>query len=158
MIVEALVILVLGSLGQSWVRKITSGRKIFIEHQKNLASFWRSRDSDFAKKSVAQRRWSSKNKRKRWKCRHSSVVSSVPTPAARVWIPNTPSRLFQCVLLKLIFEWEKDENKQKRGRDLSQKSIGIGRRSKYVGRWSRLFGAPKWASKTAMKTFIIGRQ
>ena len=47
--------------------------------------------------------------------RHSSVVSSAPTILLpRVWIPSTPSTLFQFV----IDLWcEKDENKWKRGRD-----------------------------------------
>ena len=47
--------------------------------------------------------------------RHSSVVSSAPTILRpRVRIPSTPSMLFQFVL-KLL--QEKNENKQKRGRD-----------------------------------------
>ena len=48
--------------------------------------------------------------------RHSSVVSSAPTILQPwVWIPSTPSMLFQFVLLKL--QWKKNENEQKRGRD-----------------------------------------
>ena len=47
-----------------------------------------------------------------------SVVSSAPTiQRRRVRIPNTPSMLFQFIMLKtLLLEWEKDENKQKGAR------------------------------------------
>ena len=45
-------------------------------------------------------------------CHQSSVVSSAPTiMRSWVWIPSTPSTLFQFVLSKLW--WEKDKNKQK---------------------------------------------
>ena len=49
-----------------------------------------------------------------WGCCHSSVVSSLPI-ILRPWvqIPSTPSMLFQFLLLKLLLELEKNENKQK---------------------------------------------
>ena len=52
------------------------------------------------------------NESKQKRGRHSSVVSSVPTILRpRVWVPSTPSTLFQFVLLKLYRE--NNENKQK---------------------------------------------
>ena len=56
-----------------------------------------------------------------WGGCHNSVVSSVPTILGlRVWLQGTLSMLFQfSILLKLkllLLEWEKDENKWKRGR------------------------------------------
>ena len=57
---------------------------------------------------------------------YSSVVSSAPTILwPWVQIPSTPTMLFQFVSLELYFDWEKDENKRKRGRDwpIFKKSI-----------------------------------